>query len=147
VTDQRYIRPGVVTKAFNGIVVLLTRAGLSVAGSRILTVRGRSSGRPRSTPVNLLTAGDQRYLVSPRGQTQWVRNLRAAGEGELRVGGRVERFVSTELSDEHKPAVLRSYLRRWKFEVGAFFPGLDAGATDDQLLDVAARYPVFEITT
>src|SRR5438105_10770400 len=118
----RYVRPGwFTTHAFNRLVALLTRLGLSVYGSRIFAVRGRKSGEWRTTPVNLLVYRGERYLVAPRGVTQWVRNLRAVGEGELRVGRRTERFRATELPDEEKPSILRAYLKRWKAEVGVFF--------------------------
>jgi len=90
-----------------------------------------------------MRAEGRRYLVAPRGQTQWVRNLRAAGGGELRVGGKVEKFTATELTDAQKPDILRAYLRRWKIEVGVFFEGVDADAPDEKLLDIAPGYPVF----
>ena len=129
------------------LVATLTKAGISLMGSRILSVRGRKSGEWRSTPVNLLTHDGHRYLVAPRGHTQWVRNLRAAGGGELRIGRRVERFTATELPDEQKPEVLRAYLKRWKFEVGMFFEGVGPDAPTSQLLEIAPGYPVFQITT
>jgi len=129
------------------LVAMLTKAGISLMGSRILSVRGRKSGEWRSTPVNLLTHDGHRYLVAPRGHTQWVRNLRAAGGGELRIGRRVERFTATELPDEQKPEVLRAYLKRWKFEVGMFFEGVGPDAPTSQLLEIAPGYPVFQITT
>jgi deazaflavin-dependent oxidoreductase (nitroreductase family) len=132
-------------RTFNSTVAWLTRRGISVWGSRVLYVRGRTSGQWRSNPVNVLTYEGRRYLVAPRGQTQWVRNLRAAGGGELRVGRRVETFTATELADADKPAVLREYLRRWKFEVGVFFDGVDANATDAKLLEIAPAHPVFLI--
>jgi deazaflavin-dependent oxidoreductase (nitroreductase family) len=144
---ERYIKPGKVTNVFNKTVATLTRLGFSVWGSRVLYVRGRKSGELRSTPVNLLTHDGNRYLVSPRGITQWVRNIRVAGEGELRVGRRTERFVPTELADADKPAILRAYLKRWKFEVGMFFEGVDANPSDEQLLRIAAGHPIFLITT
>ena len=130
---------------FNGTVAALTKRGVSVWGSRVLYVRSRSSGQWRSNPVNVLTHDGSRYLVAPRGHTQWVRNLRAAGGGELRVGSKVERFTATELADEQKPDVLRAYLKRWKFEVGVFFNGVDAEAPDAKLLEIAPGYPVFLI--
>ena len=146
----RYVMPttplGRLTlRTFNSTVAWLTRRGISVWGSRVLYVRGRTSGQWRSNPVNVLTYEGRRYLVAPRGQTQWVRNLRAAGGGELRVGRRVETFTATELADADKPAVLREYLRRWKFEVGVFFDGVDAKATDAKLLEIAPGHPVFLI--
>jgi deazaflavin-dependent oxidoreductase (nitroreductase family) len=118
---------------------------MSVWGSRVLAVKGRKSGEWRTTPVNLLEHDGRRYLVSPRGEGQWVRNLRAAGGGELRVGTKVEAFRSRELADDEKVAVLRPYLKRWKFEVGAFFDGVGPDSTDEQLLAIAPRHPVFEV--
>jgi deazaflavin-dependent oxidoreductase (nitroreductase family) len=144
--SSRYVKPGKSTNAFNEAVAWLTRHGVSVWGSRVLAVRGRKSGELRTNPVNLLTHDGRRYLVAPRGNTQWVRNLRAAGEGELRVGRRVERFVPTELSDDEKPEILRSYLRRWKMEVGVFFDGVNAKASDEKLREMAPGYPIFLIT-
>jgi deazaflavin-dependent oxidoreductase (nitroreductase family) len=143
---SRYIRPsGPTVTVFNKTVQALTRTGISIMGSRVLYVRGRKSGEWRSTPVNLLTLDGDRFLVAPRGQTQWVRNLRAAGGGELRVGRRVERFTASELADQEKPPVLRAYLKRWKWEVGMFFENISADSTDEQLLGIAPGFPVFRI--
>jgi deazaflavin-dependent oxidoreductase (nitroreductase family) len=145
-SQPRYVRPGwFTTHVFNPLVALLTRAGLSVWGSRELRVRGRKSGEWRATPVNLLTYERDRYLVAPRGETQWVRNLRAAGEGELRVGRRTERFRATEIPDDEKPSVLRAYLKRWKAEVGVFFGGVGADSSDDELRRIGPDHPVFRI--
>jgi deazaflavin-dependent oxidoreductase (nitroreductase family) len=127
-------------------VAMLTRLGLSVAGSRILEVRGRKSGQPRRTPVNPLTVDGTRYLVAPRGHTQWVRNLRASGEGRLLVGRRAEPFAAVELLDDDKPPILREYLRRWKWEVGAFFGGVGADSTAEELRAIAPDHPVFRIS-
>jgi deazaflavin-dependent oxidoreductase (nitroreductase family) len=143
--SDRYLQPKNATSVFNAIVARLTRLGVSVWGSRVLSVRGRKTGEWRSTPVNLLTVDGQRYLVAPRGHTQWVRNLRASGDGRLSVGRRVETFTATELADVGKPAILRAYLRRWKFEVGVFFDGVDDKASDEELLRIAPGYPIFLI--
>lgn len=144
--ETRYIAPKRDTQIFNKAVAGLTRLGLSVWGSRVLYVRGRTSGEWRSTPVNLLTFDGERYLVAPRGTTQWVRNLRAAGgNGELHLGRRVERFHAAELHDDAKPRVLRAYLRRWKMEVGVFFDGVNAKAPEETLRRIAPGYPVFRI--
>lgn len=146
-TGDRYLQPGWFTRhVFNRSVRFLTRLGLSVWGSRELRVRGRASGEWRSVPVNLLTLDGVEFLVAPRGTTQWVRNLRVAGGGELRVGRRVDEFTAAELDHAEKPEILRAYLRRWKAEVGVFFDGVDASADDEQLLGIAAKYPVFRIT-
>jgi deazaflavin-dependent oxidoreductase (nitroreductase family) len=139
-----YKKPGWFTRnVFNHVVVALTRMGLSVRGSRELRVRGRTSGAWRTTPVNLLDHDGRRYLVAPRGTTQWVRNLRAAGTGELRIGRRIEPFRATEIADDDKVDVLRDYLRRWKMEVGVFFDGVDDKASDAELRAIADRHPVF----
>jgi deazaflavin-dependent oxidoreductase (nitroreductase family) len=146
VTD-RYVRPDWFTKnVFNPFVGWLTSLGLSVYGSRVLAVRGRSSGAWRTTPVNLLTYKGERYLVAPRGVTQWVRNIRASGEGELRLGWRREPIKVVELSDDAKPELLRAYLRKWRFEVGVFFQGVGPEASESELQRIAPQYPVFRIT-
>lgn len=155
---QHYQRPGWVTRnLMNRLVARLTRMGVSVWGSRVLRVRGRTSGQWRANPVNVLTVDGTRYLVAPRGVTDWVRNLRAAGTGELVVGGRVEAFAATELvdpaadhlaeNDEVTITVLRAYLRRWKWEVGQFFGGLGPDSTDDELRAIAPEHPIFRIAT
>ena len=143
---EHFQRPGWFTRhVFNPAVAGLTRAGISVAGSRVLEVRGRKSGEPRRTPVNLLTVGGTRYLVAPRGHTQWVRNLRSRGEGRLLVGRRAEAFTATEVADEEKPPLLRAYLERWKWEVGAFFAGVGPDSTEDELRRIAPDHPIFRV--
>jgi deazaflavin-dependent oxidoreductase (nitroreductase family) len=145
---ERYLKPGAMTQqVFNRTVALLTRAGVSLMGSRVLRVKGRTSGQWRETPVNLLTYEGQKYLVAPRGHTQWVKNLRAAGEGELRVGRRTEAFTAVELADAEKPPVIRAYLKKWKWEVGQFFEDLDDKSPDEKLLAEAPGFPVFRIST
>jgi deazaflavin-dependent oxidoreductase (nitroreductase family) len=143
--EPRYIKPQSATTLFNTVVVRLTKMGVSVYGSRVLYIKGRKSGEWRSTPVNPLTLDGNRYLVAPRGTTQWVRNLRAVGTGELRVGRRVEAFRATEIADDAKPAILRAYLKKWKFEVGVFFDGVDAKAPEEKLREIAPGYPIFRI--
>ena len=145
-TDTRYIKPKSATNVFNEAVARLTKLGVSVYGSRVLYVKGRKSGEWRSNPVNPLTLADgTRYLVAPRGNTQWVRNMRAVGAGELRVGRKVEPFTATEIADDAKPAILRAYLKKWKIEVGVFFDGVDAKAPEEKLREIAPGYPIFRI--
>jgi deazaflavin-dependent oxidoreductase (nitroreductase family) len=142
-----YQRPGwFTTHAFNPIVAGLSRLGISLVGSRVLEVRGRKSGEWRRTPVNPLEFGGQQYLVAPRGDTQWVRNLRASGEGRLRKGRRSEQFTATELPDEEKLPILRAYLKKWAWEVGAFFQGVGADAPDEDLRQIAPLHPIFRIS-
>jgi deazaflavin-dependent oxidoreductase (nitroreductase family) len=141
-----YRAPGWFTRnVFNPTVAFLTRRGVSVLGSRVLAVRGRTSGEWRTTPVNLLEYEGKRYLVAPRGEAQWVRNLRVAGTGELRVGKKVEDFRARELGDDEKVPMLRAYLERWKVEVGVFFESVGPDSTDDELRTIAPRHPAFEV--
>jgi deazaflavin-dependent oxidoreductase (nitroreductase family) len=143
---NHYRAPGWFTRnVFNRVVAFLTRQGLSVLGSRILAVKGRTSGQWRTTPVNLLILDGRRYLVAPRGETQWVRNLRAVGTGELRLGRRAEAFRGRELGADEKLPILRAYLKRWKAEVGIFFEGVGPDSTDDQIRAIAAKHPAFEV--
>lgn len=145
--DDRYLRPDWFTRnLFNPTVAFLTRLGISFWGSRILEVRGRKSGEWRSVPVNLLRVGETDYLVAPRGHTQWVRNLRASGEGRLRLGARITEFDATEVPDEEKPPILRPYLKRWTWEVGRFFEGVRPDASEDELKAIGPNHPVFRIS-
>jgi hypothetical protein len=130
---------------FNPAVALMTRAGISVWGSRVLRVRGRKSGEWHSHPVNLLTYEGGQYLVAPRGLTQWVRNIRVSGGGELALGNKVVRFKTVEISDAEKIPILRAYLKRWKMEVGIFFQGVDADSPEEELKRIAPDHPVFRI--
>jgi deazaflavin-dependent oxidoreductase (nitroreductase family) len=118
--------------------------GIRLRGGEELTVVGRRTGQPHSVPVFPMTFDGRRYLVAPRGQTAWARNLRAAGTGELRSGRNRQRFVATEVVDAEKPPILRAYLDRWYMEAGAEF-GVPKAATLDDLAAIAPRHPVFRI--
>ena len=145
-TTTRYLRPSWFTHhVLNRSIRRLARLGLSPKGLRELQVRGRTSGELRTTAVNLLEVDGRRYLVAPRGHTQWVRNIRVAGEGRLRLGRRVEAIAVRELADDEKLPVLREYLVRWRAEVKVFFEGLDVDATDEQLAAIAPGFPAFEV--
>ncbi len=141
-------QPGWFTKnVFNRLVNGLMKLGISLLGSRVLEVRGRKSGRAYRTPVNPLTIDDQRYLVAPRGETQWVRNLRVVGNGRLLLGRRAEDFTATEVvEDDVKVPILREYLKRWKSEVGVFFDGVGPDSQDEEMRAAAAKHPVFRIS-
>jgi deazaflavin-dependent oxidoreductase (nitroreductase family) len=144
---RHYRRPGWFTRnIFNRMVARLTRLGVSVWGSRVLEVTGRKSGHPRQTPVNLLTLDGRQYLVSPRGEGEWVRNVRAAGGRlDLLLGRRREHRTAHEVPDGDKPEILRAYLRRWKPEVGVFFEGVGPDASTEEIAAIAPRHPVFEL--
>jgi deazaflavin-dependent oxidoreductase (nitroreductase family) len=142
-----YLEPDWFTRhVFNSVVKGLTRLGVSVWGSRILEHRGRASGKLHHTPVNVLTVGGTQYLVSPRGQTQWVRNVRHAGGHMVLILGRRRRLcTATEVPVADSVPILRAYLRRWKFEVGTFFDGINPDSSDAEWDAVAADHPVFEL--
>jgi deazaflavin-dependent oxidoreductase (nitroreductase family) len=145
-SETHYQEPGWFTRhVFNATVAVFTRLGISVWGSRVLEVRGRTSGEPRRTPVNLLTVDGVQYLVAPRGETQWVRNLRVAGDGVLIRGRSRQSFTAVEISDGDKTAVLRAYLKRWKAEVGVFFDGVGPNSPDSELERIAPKHPAFRI--
>src|SRR3954462_404005 len=115
-TAMRYLAPTRATNAFNRVAKWLTFRGVSLMGSRVLAVRGRKSGEIRTTVVNLFSHEGERYLLAPRGHTQWVRNLRAAGGGELRLGRRAQQFTPVEIADAEKSPLIRIYLRKWAWE-------------------------------
>lgn len=143
-TDH-YRQPGWFTRnVANKLVALATRSGVSVWGSRVLEVPGRSSRVPRRTPVNLLSHEGRQYLVSARGNGQWVRNVRAAdGQLDLLLGKHRQHCQAQELGDDDKVPVLRAYLRRWRAEVGAFFDGVSADSSDADIRVIAPKHPVF----
>lgn len=146
-TARHYVEPGHIERRIvHRPVAWLARRGISVAGSRELAVRGRRTGEWRRVPVNPLRLGGREYLVSVRGEGQWVRNLRASGGGILRLGRTLRRFDAWELEDASKPEILRAYLRRWGWEVSGYFQGAGPDATDDELLRIAPLHPVFRIT-
>lgn len=143
--NVHYRKPGWFTRnVANRAVAGLTRMGVSVWGSRVLEVPGRTSGEPRQVPVNLLRFDGRDYLVSARGTGSWVRNVRAAGGNlTLLLGKQREQRHATELSDADKVPVLRAYLAKWKAEVGVFFDGVDATSSDEQIAAIAPQHPVF----
>lgn len=143
---MRYIKPGPLTnRVLNPFMAWLVRRGVGVAGAAVLEVTGRKSGEPRTTPVNPLTLDGERYLLAPRGETEWVRNIRVSGLGALLTRGRREEFTVVEVPDVDKLPVMRAYLKAWGWEVGAFFEGLSAKSSDDEVVAQAPGFPVFRI--
>jgi deazaflavin-dependent oxidoreductase (nitroreductase family) len=145
--ERRYVKPVAADRLFNSLFAGLARLGVSLYGARILAVRGRKSGEWRTVPVNVLDHGGARCLVAPRGETEWVRNLRASGAGELRLGGRREPFEATELGDADKVPILRAYIAKWWFEVKRFFALSGPDAADGEIAAIASDHPVFRIET
>jgi hypothetical protein len=143
----RYDEPDRAARAANTLIRWLAELGISIAGTRAISVRGRKSGKPRGVVVNILTIDGVDYLVSPRGTTQWVRNARAAGV--IDVGPRWHRRRSriSEVPDSDKPDLLRRYLDRWYWEVRGHFAGLTPDSGDQELRAAAPSIPVFTLTS
>lgn len=121
-----------VEKTMNDITGWLVRRGVPMMGARWLEVRGRRSGEMRGTVVNPLDLDGVTYLVAPRGDTQWVRNLRAAGE--CTISGTAYR--ATEIPADDRAPVIEAYLKRWGWQVKQWMrPGADPTA-----------HPVFRLT-
>jgi deazaflavin-dependent oxidoreductase (nitroreductase family) len=141
-----YLKGSRLNVRLNGVIGWLARHGVSLMGSAELSVRGRKSGQMQRIPVNPHTYGDAQYIVSARGHSQWVRNMRVAEGGELRVGRKVRTFTATEVPDSEKLPILRSYLEKWGWEVNQYFQGITAKSTDEELTAAAPDHPVFLIT-
>lgn len=132
------------TRVTNLIVQRLSRLGISAFGAKELVVTGRRSGQPHSTPVNPLRVDGRLYLVAPRGQTQWVRNVRHTPRITLRSGRSEEVYDAREVRGEAAVPVMRHYLKRWAWEVGRFFPeGVTADSSDAEIAAVIPDHPVF----
>jgi deazaflavin-dependent oxidoreductase (nitroreductase family) len=141
----RYDEPDRAAKAANVLVRWLAEAGISIAGTRALRVRGRKTGQVRGVVVNVLTVDDGDYLVSPRGTTQWARNVRATGAVEVGPRWRRRTLRVTEVGDAAKPELLRRYLDRWYWEVKGHIAGLTPDSSDEQLRAAAPSIPVFAL--
>jgi deazaflavin-dependent oxidoreductase (nitroreductase family) len=139
----RYEEPNRAARVANAAIRWLAELGISIAGTRALRVRGRKSGQQRPVVINLLTVDGVDYLVSPRGNTQWARNVRAAGFVEVGPRWRRQRLLATELSDAAKPEVLRRYLARWYWQVKGYVAGLTPESGDEELRAAAPTIPVF----
>ena len=136
--------PSPVEKLFNRTFGFIIGLGLGPAHIHLLQVRGRKSGKLYATPVDLLEFGGKRYLVAPRGRTQWVRNAEAAGEIALKRGSRRDRFRLRALNDAEKLPILKAYLDTFKREVQRYF-AVPAGSPPEALAEIASSYPAFEL--
>ena len=141
----RYDRPTPAARAFNELFRLLAEAGISVAGTVAIRVRGRKTGKRRGVVVNLLTVDGRDYLVSPRGETQWVRNARAAGAIEMGPRWHSTDVPIAEVADDDKPDLLKRYLDRWFWEVKGHVGGLTPESSAAELNATAPSIPVFEL--
>ena len=118
--------------------------GLGFSYNYLLQVRGRKSGKIYSTPIDLLERGGKRFLVAPRGRTQWVRNAEVAGEVTLKKGSKRHRYRLRALSDQEKPEILKAYLDQFKREVQRYFP-VQAGSPVEAFRELVQSYPAFEL--
>jgi len=118
--------------------------GLGFSHNYLLQVRGRKSGKIYSTPIDLLELGGKRFLVAPRGRTQWVRNAEAAGEVTLKRGSKRQRYRLRALSDQEKPEILKAYLDQFRREVQRYFP-VPAGSPVETFRELVQSYPAFEL--
>jgi len=143
-TRQKYLRPGAIERSFGRILTFLVRVGLVRGHFYVLEVRGRKSGRNVALPVDPLDLDGHRYLVCARGNSHWVRNVRAAGEVALVRAMRRRRFVARELPANERPPILKAYLDRFATEVQRFFP-VPKGSPAEAFNDLAPGYPVFEL--
>ncbi|RUP04070.1 MAG: DUF385 domain-containing protein [Mycobacterium sp.] len=143
--STQYQQPNAAARSANAVIRWLAELGISIAGTRALRVRGRKTGKPRSVVVNLLILNGAEYLVSPRGNTQWARNVRAAGVVETGPRWRRRRATVTEVADDGKPEILRRYLQRWYWQVKGYVGGVTPDSGDDELRAAATRIPVFAL--
>jgi deazaflavin-dependent oxidoreductase (nitroreductase family) len=141
---MEFDKPTLIERLFNRLFGLLVRIGIGLPHNVLLQVRGRKSGRIYSTPVNILTHNGRRYLVAPRGDTQWSRNARASGEATFVKGFKREHVKLREIVDADKPPLLKAYLESFTTTVQRYFP-VRAGSRLEEFAPLAARYPVFEI--
>jgi|ERR1019366_4896373 deazaflavin-dependent oxidoreductase (nitroreductase family) len=138
-------QPTAMERAFNRFFGFLVGLGFGLKHNYLLQVRGRKSGRMFSTPIDLLEIGGKRFLVAPRGRTQWVRNAEAAGEITLRKGRSRQIYRLRSVADAEKPELLKAYLDSFKTTVQRYFP-VPAGSAAERFASIAANYPVFELT-
>jgi deazaflavin-dependent oxidoreductase (nitroreductase family) len=138
--------PSAVERAFNKVFGFLVGMGLGFSYNYLLQVKGRKSGKIYSTPIDLLERGGKRFLVAPRGRTQWVRNAEAAGEITLKKGSQRQQFRLRALSDQEKPEILKGYLDQFKREVQTYFP-VPAGSPVEAFRELVENYPAFELIT
>jgi deazaflavin-dependent oxidoreductase (nitroreductase family) len=145
--STRYEEPNRAARAGNAVIRWLAELGVSIAGTRALRVRGRKTGKLRAVVINLLTIDGADYLVSPRGNTQWVRNVRAAGVVDMGPRWRRRSVQATEVEDAAKPELLKRYLDRWYWQVKGYVAGLTPESSAEQFRAAAPSIPVFVLGT
>jgi deazaflavin-dependent oxidoreductase (nitroreductase family) len=144
---MRYDKPGRMARAGNAVIRWLAEIGISIAGTRVLRVRGRKTGIHRSVVVNMLTVDGIDYVVSPRGNTHWARNVRAAGVVEIGPRWRSRSFTTQEVADAARPELLRRYLQRWYWEFKGHVAGLTPNSSNEELRTAAPSIPIFALAS
>lgn len=142
--DPDFHKPNLFERILNRAFGTLVGLGLGLRHNYLVEVRGRKTGRVYSTPVDLLEFKGRRFLVAPRGRTQWVRNAEAASEVALKRGFERRRFRIRTVANNEKPEILKEYLDRFKLTVQRYFP-VKAGCESGAFVKIAERYPVFEL--
>ncbi|MGZ6243376.1 MAG: nitroreductase/quinone reductase family protein [Candidatus Binataceae bacterium] len=143
---QHFLKPSLTERIFNRVFAVAIGFGIGLGHNYVLEVRGRKSGRIFSAPIDLLEFDGRRYLVAPRGETNWVRNARAAGQVTLCKGRRREEFAVREVGPAQRPVLLKAYLDRFALTVQRYFP-LPKESPASEFASIAERYPVFELTS
>jgi deazaflavin-dependent oxidoreductase (nitroreductase family) len=142
--------PGFV-EFFNPIAQRMLGVGIPMGPNALITVRGRKSGEPRTTPIALIEIGGRRWVSSPFGDVNWVRNLRSAGQATLTFGRREEKVTAIELSTQERVEFFRDlmgpFVRRIPLGFGRLLLGSVLGAKDilEDPVGAAERHPVFEL--
>ena len=142
---SNFLRPSPVERIFNRLFGVAISIGLGLRHNYVVEVKGRKSAKLYATPVDLLEIGGRRYLVAPRGETNWVLNARAAGRITLRKGGRRNEFAVREIAASERPPLLKAYLDRFALTVQRYFP-VARGTAESEFIPISERYPVFELT-
>lgn len=130
-------------RAINFFVRAGLALGLGEKNTRMLTVAGRKSGKPFSTPVTLVVEDGHEWIVAPYGERQWVKNLRAAGNATLSRGRKRRDVAVRELAPDEAAPVIRRYIER--VPIAANYWNVTAGDSDDAMIAEAAHHPVFLI--
>ena len=145
-SSQGFQRPNAFERVFNRVFGAFVGLGLGLRHNYLLQVRGRKSGKVYSAPIDLLEIDNKKYLVCPRGRSQWVRNAEASGRVTLKKGISKQDYRVVAVANEGKPQLLKAYLDSFKTTVQRYFP-VPAGSAAEAFAAVANQYPVFELAT
>ena len=140
-----FLKPSLIERIFNRCFAVAIGFGMGLGHNYVLEVKGRKSGKIYSAPVDLLEFEGRRYLVAPRGETNWVRNARAVGRVTLRKGRQSTEYTVREVAPAQRPTLLKAYLDRFALTVQRYFP-VPRESPASEFAPIAERYPVFELS-